>query len=240
MNTRQWLISVISYYRNLEFFQQYSSLSDDQIADILENIQKNNEFDNGTFDSQREEDVIVLDENRIIPLCLEDIYIEYFNRQEDTKILNEISNANKTIKGILLELSYISRKIFAIKNIQFLSYKIGSESGDPVQIYFTQAESYQAACEEFFNPKDEISCITLKEFESSYLDECCCEDDSLENMITTFQKLNAVCGVVTPEGNINTIKEYGTLGYFYICFFINLIEEVNTNIFIAFPRYEGY
>lgn len=123
MNTRQWLISVISYYRNLEFFQQYSSLSDDRIADILENIQKNNEFDNGTFKSQREEDVIVLDENRIIPLCLEDIYIEHFNSKEDIKILNEISNANKIIKGILLELSYISRKKIIIKNIQLLSYE---------------------------------------------------------------------------------------------------------------------
>lgn len=117
---------------------------------------------------------------------------------------------------------------------------LGSESSDPVQIYFTQAESYQAAYEEFFNPKDEISYMTLKEFESSYLDECCCDDDSLENMITTFKKLNAVCGGVTPQGNINMIEEYGTLGYFYICFFINLIEEVNTNIYIAFPRYEGY
>ncbi|WP_198139116.1 hypothetical protein [Crocosphaera chwakensis] len=128
-----------------------------------------------------------------------------------------------------------------IKKICLLSESVclGSESGEPVQIYFTQAESYQAACKEVFNSEDDICCMTLKDFEYMYLDEYDVVDDNLENMVDTFKKLSAIYGEVTPEGYINAIQEHGTRGYFYICFFINLIKEADTNILIAFPRYEG-
>ncbi|EAZ92196.1 hypothetical protein [Crocosphaera chwakensis] len=118
MNTRQWLVSVISYYRNLGFFQQYPNLSDEQIADILENIQKKNQFGDGTFNSQKEEDVIVLDETRIIPIYLEEMYSNSCEHKEGINIIKSVSEAQNIIEGILLELSYIARDVFTIKNIK--------------------------------------------------------------------------------------------------------------------------
>jgi hypothetical protein len=78
---------------------------------------------------------------------------------------------------------------------------------------------------------------SLDKFEDFYAYEYINE---IENMINAFRKLNVTCGQLTPKGYINAMKKWGTRGYFYICFFINLTKEANTNILIAFPRYEGY
>lgn len=129
-----------------------------------------------------------------------------------------------------------------IQKICFLaeSVSLGSESSEPVQIHFTQAESYQAACEYIFSSNDSICYATWRQFKDNYFDEDYFdEDNSLENMIAEFRKLNSVYGEVFPEGYESGWEKYDVRD-FYICFYIQLSDKINTdNILIVFPRYKG-
>lgn len=154
MNIREWLISVIIYYRNLNFFKKYSNLSNSQIASILEKQHQENNGDGGIFKSRREEDVIALDEDRIIPICFEDIYPDPFDDKLSGESSSDFATASKIISTILWELSEISRGFFKPRDIEYLSYQDGMAL---VKIIFDNLE-----CKLFLESIDDPSLVASK------------------------------------------------------------------------------
>ena len=74
MNTRDWLVQVAQYYRRNDFFEQYSHLSDEQLADELESLRREDECAGGQFRQRGDWEVIQYDHKRILTEDLDCLY----------------------------------------------------------------------------------------------------------------------------------------------------------------------
>ena len=75
MNTRNWLVQIAQYYRRNHFFEQYSHLSDEQLADKLEALCREDEgYTGGKFTWMKDWEVIRYDHKRTLEESLDVLY----------------------------------------------------------------------------------------------------------------------------------------------------------------------
>lgn len=74
MNARNWLVQVVQYYRRNDFFEQYNHLSDEQLADELESLCREDECTSGRFFWMKDWEVIRYDNKRTLTESLDLLY----------------------------------------------------------------------------------------------------------------------------------------------------------------------
>lgn len=75
MSVRNWLIQTARYYRQNSFFEQYNTLSDEELADELEALcREEAEYTGGTFNGRGDWEVIRYDRQRILEVSLDALY----------------------------------------------------------------------------------------------------------------------------------------------------------------------
>jgi Pentapeptide repeats (8 copies) len=72
---REWVIQTVSYYRTLHFFEQYSTLSDEELANTLKKLcLKEAYITGGNFEGRGDREVIRYDRQRILEVSLDALY----------------------------------------------------------------------------------------------------------------------------------------------------------------------
>ncbi|NEQ42261.1 MAG: hypothetical protein F6K00_01355 [Leptolyngbya sp. SIOISBB] len=75
MNVRNWLVQTARYYRQYDFFRQYSLLSDEELADELEALCREEAgYTGGTFNGRGDWEVICYDYQRTLGMELDALY----------------------------------------------------------------------------------------------------------------------------------------------------------------------
>lgn len=75
MSVRNWLVQTASYYRQNSFLGQYNTLSDEELADELEALcREEAEHTGGTFNGRGDWEVIRYDRQRILEVSLDALY----------------------------------------------------------------------------------------------------------------------------------------------------------------------
>jgi hypothetical protein len=75
MSVRNWLVQTARYYRQNSFFGQYNALSDEELADKLEALcREEAEYTGGTFNGRGDWEILRYDRQRILEVSLDALY----------------------------------------------------------------------------------------------------------------------------------------------------------------------
>lgn len=72
---KSWVIQTIKYYRKINFFENYSALSDEELANTLKRLCLKEEYiTGGSFEGRGDYEILRLDKNRILEVSLDALY----------------------------------------------------------------------------------------------------------------------------------------------------------------------